>query len=140
MTECLPTEQKVNGTQLRQGSAVASGKQLSASGGVSKVWGEEVSTVTVYGRIAERPSMSETARGELLAHFHVVLGSNEIWCVCVGHLASNVQRFGAVGAEVLGWGRLDWPCGQPDRPYVRLGRLAFADPKEVASILGWDVQ
>jgi hypothetical protein len=140
VNERLPSEQKVKGTQLRQESGVAGGKQRSASGGVSKVWGEEVSTVTVYGRIAERPSMSETARGELLAHFHVVLGSNEIWCVCVGPLAENVRRFGAVGAEVLGWGQLDWPHGQPDRPYVRLDRLAFANPREVATLMQWDMQ
>jgi len=140
MTERLPSPQGVNTSQLRQESVVAGGKQRSASGGVSKVWGEEVSTVTVYGRIAERPSMSETERGEPLAHFHVRLGSNEVWCVCVGHLAENVQRFGAVGAEVLGWGRLGWLRGDPERPHVQLDRLAFANPKEVASLLGWDLQ
>ncbi|MDX9880238.1 MAG: hypothetical protein RBS72_22005 [Sedimentisphaerales bacterium] len=101
---------------------------------------EHLSTVTVCGRIAERPTMSETERGELLCHFHVVLGTNEIWCLAVGHLADNVQRFGAVGAEVIGWGRLDWPHGQPDRPYVRLDRLAFCNPKEVGDLLEWDLQ
>ena len=62
---------------------------------------DELSTVTVCGRIAD-------------------------WCVAVGTLAENIRRFGAVGAEVLGWGRLD--------------RLAFVNPKEVGSILGWDLQ
>ena len=64
---------------------------------------EHLTSVTVCGRIAQRPTMSETERGEPLAHFWVQSGDNRVWCVCVGHLAENVRRFGAVGAEVLGW-------------------------------------
>jgi len=101
---------------------------------------DELSTVTVCGRIAERPAMSKTERGEPLAHFWVQLGNNRVWCVCVGPLAENVRRFGVVGAEVLGWGRLNWLHGQPEQPHVQLDRLAFVNPKEVASILGWDLQ
>jgi len=96
--------------------------------------------VTIYGRIAQRPTMSETERGEPLAHFWVQSGDNRVWCVCVGHLAENVRRFGAVGAEVLGWGRLDWLHGQSDQPFVRLERLAFTNPREVAALMNWDMQ
>ena len=101
---------------------------------------EHLSTVTVCGRISEKPSLSETERGELLAHFWVQLGDNSVWCVAIGHLADNVQRFGAPGAEVIGWGRLDWPHGQPDQPFVRLERLAFTNPREVAALMNWDMQ
>ncbi len=101
---------------------------------------EHLTSVTVCGRIAERPTMSETECGEPLAHFWIQLGDNHVWCVAVGALAENIRRFGAVGAEVLGWGRLDWLHGQSEQPHVQLDRLAFVNPKEVASILGWDLQ
>jgi hypothetical protein len=101
---------------------------------------EQLASVTVVGRIAERPTMSETATGKTLAHFWLQCGDNQVWCMAVGPLAENVRRFGAVGAEVLGWGRLNWLHGQPEQPHVQLDRLAFVNPKEVASILGWDLQ
>jgi len=101
---------------------------------------ECLSSVTITGRISELPSFSETATGVLLAHFHVLLGGNEIWCVATGHLAENVRRFAHVGVEVVGAGVLDWTRDQPERPHVHLHQLAFANPREIAELKRWSLR
>lgn len=98
---------------------------------------EQLSTVTVCGRVTERPAMSETERGEPLARFQVQLGENRVWCLCVGHLGANAHRFAAPGVEIVGWGQFDWLNGQPEQPFVHLHRLAFVNPREVAELMEW---
>jgi hypothetical protein len=99
---------------------------------------EELSSLTVTGRIVEQPRFTETVTGDSLAWFCVQLGDNLIECEAVGPLADNLRKFGGVGVEVLGCGRLGWRPGS-ERPHVRLQRLAFTSPKEVAEILGWNL-
>jgi len=101
---------------------------------------EHLSTVTVCGRISEKPSLSESERGEPLAHFHVLLGDNSVWCVCVGALAENVRRFAHVGVEIVGTGILDWTRDRPEQPHVHLHQLAFVSPREVAELKRWSLQ
>lgn len=99
--------------------------------------GAMANAVTVSGRLVERPSFSETATGELLAHFWVQNGGNAVWCLCTGPVAENVRRFAHADVEVLVHGRLSWLSGESEQPHVRVNRLAFTNPREVAELLGW---
>lgn len=101
---------------------------------------EELSTVTITGRIAEKPSFSETATGVLLAHFWVELGNNRVWCVCTGWLAENVRRFAHADVEIVGAGVLDWTRDRPEQPHVHLHQLAFANPREIAELKRWSLR
>jgi len=100
---------------------------------------ELVNSVTVSGRLVERPDFSETEAGKPLARFWLSHGNNQVQCFAAGVMADNLLKFGAAGVEVLGHGHLEWFRDDP-QPYVQLDRLAFVNPKEVASILGWDLQ
>jgi hypothetical protein len=55
-------------------------------------------------------------------------------------MAESLLKFGSAGVEILGHGHLQWFHGDTEQPYVLLDTLGFTNPREVASILGWDLQ
>ncbi len=95
--------------------------------------------VTLSGRLSERPSYSETETGELTAAFWLHRGNNAVWCICRGPAAQSAKRFAHAGIEVLAHGRLTWPSNNHEQPHVLVDRLAFTNPREVAELLGWDL-
>ncbi len=97
-------------------------------------------SVTVSGRLMERPDFSEIETGKPLARFWLSRGSNQVQCFAAGVMAESLLKFGSAGVEILGHGHLQWFHGDTEQPYVLLDTLGFTNPREVASILGWDLQ
>jgi len=97
-------------------------------------------SVTVSGRLMERPDFSETEAGKPLARFWLSHGSNQVQCFAAGVMAESLLKFGSAGVEILGHGHLEWFHGDTEQPYVLLDTLGFTSPREVANLMGWDMQ
>ena len=90
-----------------------------------------VNSVTVSGRLMERPDFSETETGKPLARFWLSHGSNQVQCFAAGVMAESLLKFGSAGVEILGHGHLEWFHGDSAQPYVLLDRLGFVNPAEL---------
>lgn len=93
------------------------------------------STVTLAGELDQRPDLSEDELGVPVATFLIRCGENVVECIARGPVAESLRRWGHGGVEVLAVGRLDW-LYRSETPVVRVDRLAFSNPAEVAALAG----